>query len=203
MGLFLARRVNDLLRSQADALVHHLHSGIASTHGDLFGPIGVAIEAWFPDEESEATAQLAGDAIYIRPNVVEAGDVVAHRAADTGRCAIFAESLAKGPAPFTGGDARFGTGDQAGMILPLPRAARFNSFKASATAALSRDARHVFSRSIWLRSASSDTVRIDSAVPASGEVSLSRYLLTPTTTCSPRSIASRRAVFDSTNCCFR
>ena len=81
------------------------------------------------------------------------------------------------------------------MILPPPDAARFNSFKAPATAALSRDARHALSRSICPRSASSDTVRMASAAPANGDGSLSRYLLTPTTICSPRSIASSRAVF--------
>ncbi len=37
---------------------------------------------------------------------------------------------------------------------------------------------------------------------ASGEGSLSMNLLTPTTICSPRSMRSSRAVFDSTSCCF-
>ena len=37
---------------------------------------------------------------------------------------------------------------------------------------------------------------IDSTPPVSGDGSVSRYLLTPTTICSPRSIASSRAVFD-------
>ena len=36
----------------------------------------------------------------------------------------------------------------------------------------------------------------------SGDGSLSTKRLTPTTVCSPRSIASTRRVFDSTSCCF-
>ena len=43
---------------------------------------------------------------------------------------------------------------------------------------------------------------IASMPPVSGDGSVSRYLLTPTTIWSPRSIASSRAVFDSTSRCF-
>ena len=79
------------------------------------------------------------------------------------------------------------------MMLPPPAAARLSSASAAATALVSRCARQAFSRSIWSRSASSDTVMIASMPPVSGEGSVSRYLLTPTTICSPRSIASSRA----------
>ena len=88
------------------------------------------------------------------------------------------------------------------MMLRPSSAARLRSSSAAATALASRAARHAFSRSICSASASSETVRIASTPPVSGEGSLSRYLLTPTTICSPRSIASSRAVLDSTSCRF-
>ena len=72
----------------------------------------MAIKPRFADQEGEATAEFAGDAINIRANVVEAGNVIAHRTTHTGRRAIFPKGLAEGPAPFTGGDARLGAGDR-------------------------------------------------------------------------------------------
>ena len=53
------------------------------------------------------------------------------------------------------------------MMLPPLAAARFSSSSAAATALASRAARQAFSRSIWSRSASSDTVMID--IDAAGQ----------------------------------
>jgi hypothetical protein len=91
---------------------------------------------------------------------------------------------------------------EAGMTLRFSRAAARSSLSAAATAFGSRAARHAVRRSICSASACGETVTIISAEPASGEGSLSTKRLTPTTVCSPRSIASMRRVFDSTSCCF-
>src|SRR5690348_814041 len=110
--LFLARRLHDLLRRQADALVDHLHAGVARAHRDLLGAVGVAVEAGLADEESHAPAEFLRDAVDIGADVVQTGDVVAHGAADAGRRAVFAEGLAQGPAPFAGRDAGLRAGDR-------------------------------------------------------------------------------------------
>ena len=92
MRLLLARRVDDLLRRQADAFVDHLHAGVARAHRDLLGAVGMAVEAGLADQERQAAAELARHAVDIGADVVEAVDVVAHGAADAGRRAVFAEA---------------------------------------------------------------------------------------------------------------
>ena len=47
----LERRVDDLRRGQADALVDHLHAAVAGAHRDLLGAVGMAVEAGLADQE--------------------------------------------------------------------------------------------------------------------------------------------------------
>ena len=203
MRLLLAHGVDDLLRRQPDALVDHLHAGVARAHRDLLGAVGMAVEAGLADQERHAPAELARDAIDLGADVVEAADVVAHGVADAGRRAVFAERLAQRPAPFAGGDAGFGAGDRGRHDVGAAGRGALEVRQAPLRPRLaSRAARQAFSRSIWSASASSETVMIASTPPVSGEGSLSRYLLTPTTIWSPRSIASSRAVLESTSCRF-
>src|SRR6185437_12898339 len=103
--LLLLRRVDDLLRRQANALVDHLHAGVARADGDLLGAVTMAVETGLADQESHAAAELLRHAVDVGADVVEAGDVVAHGAADAGWRAVFAKGLAQRPAPFAGGDA--------------------------------------------------------------------------------------------------
>ena len=99
MGLLLARRVDDLLRRQPDALIDHLHAGVARPHRDLLGAVGMAVEAGLADQEGQPPAELARHAVDVGANVVEAADVVAHRVADAGRRAVFAERLRAASSP--------------------------------------------------------------------------------------------------------
>ena len=106
-------------------------------------------------------------------------------------------------APFAGGDAGFGAGDRGRHdVAAAGRRALADPSSAAATALLSRAARQALSRSIWSRSASADTVRIASVGAGERRGLGLEKRLTPTTICSPRSIASSRAVLDSTSCCF-
>jgi hypothetical protein len=91
---------------------------------------------------------------------------------------------------------------EAGMMLRFSFAAARSSLSAPDTAFGSRAVRQAARRSSWSASACGETVRMASAEPASGEASVSTKRLTPTTVCSPRSIASTRRVLDSTSCCF-
>src|SRR5579872_6016520 len=114
MRLLLARSVDDFLRCQTDALVNYLHSCVARAHGDLLGAVGVAVQAGLADEERQPPPELSRHAVDVGADVVEAADVVAHGAADAGRCPVFAEGSPQRPTPFAGGHAGFGAGDGGG-----------------------------------------------------------------------------------------
>ena len=88
---------------------------------------------------------------------------------------------------------------EAGMMLRFDCAARRNSASAASTALASRAARHSRSLAICSASTSGDTVRIEPSPAASGDGSVSVKRLTPTTICSPRSIASTRRALLSTS----
>ena len=62
--------------------------------------------------------------------------------------------------------------------------------------------RQALSRPICSASTSGGTVRMEPSPVERGDASVSIYLLTPTTTCSPRSIASTRFELLSTSCAF-
>jgi CheY-like chemotaxis protein/nitrogen-specific signal transduction histidine kinase len=57
--LFLVRGSDDLLRRQADALVDHLHAGIARAHRDLLGAVGMAVETRLADQKRQAPPELS------------------------------------------------------------------------------------------------------------------------------------------------
>ena len=52
MDALFQRGVDDFGRRQADALVNHLHAGVARAHRDLLGAVGMAVEAGLADQES-------------------------------------------------------------------------------------------------------------------------------------------------------
>ena len=97
---------------EADAVIDHLHAGIAGARGDLLGAVGMAVEAGLADQEFQPPAELFRHAVDLGADVVEAFGVVAHGGADAGRRAVFAERRAQRKAPFAGGDAGFGAGDR-------------------------------------------------------------------------------------------
>ena len=197
-----ARRIDDLLRRQANALVDHLHAGVARAHRDLLGAVGMAVEPGLADQERQTTTELARNAVDVGANIVEPADVVAHGAADAGRRAVFAERLAQRPAPFAGGDAGFGAGDGGRHDVAAARGGALErvergldrgivALRAPGFQLLDLSALGVFRHRHDRLDAASERRRL-----------ALQYLLTPTTICSPRSIASSRAVLDSTSCCF-
>ena len=61
MHAFLLRGGHDLGRREADALIDHIHAGIARAHRDLFGAVGVTVEAGLSYEKFEPSAELLRD----------------------------------------------------------------------------------------------------------------------------------------------
>ena len=51
MHILLRRGRDDRLRGQADAVIDDIHAGIARARGDLFGAVGMAVEAGFADQK--------------------------------------------------------------------------------------------------------------------------------------------------------
>ena len=65
---------------QADAVIDHLHAGVAGARRDLLGAVGMAVEAGFADQEFQPPAELSRHAVDLGADVVEAVGVVAHGA---------------------------------------------------------------------------------------------------------------------------
>ena len=57
-ALLLLRGGDDLGGREADAFVDRVHADGAGARGDLFGAVGVAVEAGLADEEGELPAEL-------------------------------------------------------------------------------------------------------------------------------------------------
>src|SRR5665647_3625382 len=60
--LLLARGIDDLFRRQTNALIDHLHAGVARTNRDLLGAVTMAVEAGLADQEGQPAAELTRDA---------------------------------------------------------------------------------------------------------------------------------------------
>src|SRR5580700_7783707 len=112
MGLLLKRRFDNLLRGEPDPLVSHLHAGVAGPYRDLLRAVGVAVKSGLAHQECQPASELARHAVDLAADVVEPFDVVAHGLADASRRAVFAERLAKRPAPLAGGNAGLGARDR-------------------------------------------------------------------------------------------
>ncbi len=119
------RRRDDRLGGQTDAVIDHLHAGVAGAGGDLLGAVGMAVEARLADQKFQPPAELFRHPVDLGADVVEAFGVVAHGGADAGRRAVFAERGAQRKAPFAGGDAGFGAVDRGrhDVVAALCRAA--------------------------------------------------------------------------------
>ena len=63
VDVLLQRRLGDLLGGQADALVDHLHAGVAGAQGDLLGAVGVPVEAGLADQDLDPVPDLLGDLV--------------------------------------------------------------------------------------------------------------------------------------------
>ena len=100
MHALLQRRIGDLGRRQADALIDHLETGIARPDGDLLGAVGMAVEAGLAHQhleppaepgETRSTASRTGARLVPPP-------MVAARPTPVGR-AVLAIDLAQAPRP--------------------------------------------------------------------------------------------------------
>ena len=111
MDLFVARGGGDGIGRQPNAVVDHLHAGIAGPSGDLLGAVGMAVEPGLADQQFQPTAELFRNAVDLGANLIKPFGVVAHRGAHSGRRAIFAEGGTQRGAPFAGGDAGLRAGD--------------------------------------------------------------------------------------------
>ena len=102
MHALLERGVDDLGRGEPDALVDHLHAGVAGAHRDLLGAVGMAVEPGLADQKFDAAAELAGNALDFGTHPVEAVARMRRRARHPRRRPIFAEHFAQRRAPFAG-----------------------------------------------------------------------------------------------------
>ena len=82
---------DDLGRRQADAVVDHLHAGVAGAQRDLLGAVGMAVEAGLADDEPRRLAELLAELRHHRGGCPFVAPAVAVLGADAGRRAVLAE----------------------------------------------------------------------------------------------------------------
>ena len=58
VGALLFRGRDDLCGREADAVIDRVHADGAGARGDLFGAVGVAVEAGFADQEGERAPEF-------------------------------------------------------------------------------------------------------------------------------------------------
>ena len=64
MHAFLQRRVGDLGRGQADALIDHLEAGIARPDRDLLGAVPVVVGGIIPPEDAQKLTEAGVARVY-------------------------------------------------------------------------------------------------------------------------------------------
>ena len=190
--------LDDLVRGQPDAVVDHVHAGVGGAHGDLLGAVGMAVEPRLADQKLEPPAELQRDALDLAAQRIE----IVRRLARPGATPVGARNSpnsARSAAPHSPVvTPAFAASIEGGMMFaPLLR--RRAVLSAAATRASSRCARHALSRATCSASASGEGTMIEVSPAVSGDGSVLVKPLTPTTICSPRSIASIRRVLDSTS----
>src|SRR4051794_10037711 len=100
---FVDRRLRDLGRRQADALVHHVEAGVTCAHGDLLGAVRVTVEARLADQDLDAATQRLRHALDLLAQLGKRLVADSRRSiCDSGRSAVFAESPAQRGGPLTG-----------------------------------------------------------------------------------------------------
>jgi hypothetical protein len=188
-------RGHDLLRGQPDALVDHLEAGVAGSHGDLLGAVGVAVEARLADQQAQPAAELLAGGLHPLPDRGQVGAGLGHcTAPETPVGARYSPNTSRsvaGPLP----RGRPGAGrDQGGCHQVLVVVAAAASAASACGHLGARRARPSTPRHGPRRRAprSGSAVMIaPSRSAVSGDGSVDSYLLTPTMTSSPDSM--RRA----------
>jgi hypothetical protein len=184
-------------RGQADAFVVDVHAAVAGARGDLFGAVGMAVEARLAHRNF--SRRPAGDDRHPPPR----GSAPALRSGSTG-CAT--RRWARGTrrnrahhAPHSPVVApALAAAIEAGMTLRRCARPARSAASAACTAASSRLARQAFRRAIWSASASGSATMMRPSPAVRGEGSPGQRF-TPTTTVSPASIRASRSAFASTS----
>src|SRR6185312_8033973 len=100
-------RGDDLLRSEPDALVDDLETGVARPDGDLLGPVAVSVKAGLADQQSQSGPDLlarGADALaHLRQLVAHSSRANANGARNSCRGAILTEDVAQRLGPLTCG----------------------------------------------------------------------------------------------------
>ncbi len=124
---------------QADAVIDHVHAGIARAHRDLLGAVGMAVEAGFADQEFQAPAELLRHPVDLGADVVEALGVVAHGACRRRSARGIRRTRERSANPHSPVvTPALAQAIDGGMILAPLLAARRSSSSAAATALASR-----------------------------------------------------------------
>jgi len=66
----LARGADDFGGRQADALIDHVHAGIARAHRDLLGAVGVTVKTGLADQKFQPPAEIVSTAREERVHVI-------------------------------------------------------------------------------------------------------------------------------------
>src|SRR6187200_844026 len=71
VDVLLQGGLGNLLGGEADALVDHLHAGVAGPQGDLLGAVGVPVESGLADQDLDPVADLLGDRVDAAADLLE------------------------------------------------------------------------------------------------------------------------------------
>ncbi len=112
MHVLAAGCIDDFGGGQADAVIDHVHAGVARPHRHLLGAVGMAVEPRFSDQDFRPPSEFARHPIDLGAQVVDALAVIACCMRNARRGAIFTEAPAQHFAPFPGGGAGLRAGDR-------------------------------------------------------------------------------------------
>src|SRR5882724_4670099 len=109
VNALVRRGTGELLRGDPDALVDDLEARVASAECDLFGAVGVTVEAGLSHEELRPAAEPVLESDDLFAERFERDGISRDRASpgDAGGSSVFAEGLSQSAAPLSGGDTRF------------------------------------------------------------------------------------------------
>src|SRR6056297_1714223 len=100
MRALLLRSTDDLFGRQADTLIADIHAAISCAEGDLFGPVGMAIEPRLADEELQTPPEAVAHRVHGIADLIKPLGHVRRAARYTRGSAIFAVDGAHLLGPF-------------------------------------------------------------------------------------------------------
>src|SRR5271166_4378937 len=100
--------LDNLRRSEPDAVVDDIHARVRRARRDLLGAVRMAVEAGLADEKTDPSAELERRPLDFAPDRVEPGRLLARPLRDARRGAELPELGAKRIPPFSRGSAGLG-----------------------------------------------------------------------------------------------